>query len=75
MISKEFAKKVVNNQARGVERTITKSGNEYFADYVGFDTGDTRLPGVYVYRVDKQDPEYNVMVAVYRLGTGWYICG
>ena len=74
MISKEFAKKVVNNQARGT-RTRTKSGNEYFAEWVGFGAGDSRLPGVYVYRVDKEDPKYNVMVAVYRLGSAWNICG
>lgn len=75
MISKEFAKKVVNNQARGEKCTRTKSGNVYYAYYAGFDTGDARLPGVYVYRLDKEDPDYSVLVAVYRLGTGWIICG
>ena len=74
MISKKFAQRVATNSVRGI-KTRTKSGNEYFAEYAGFKAGDARLPGIYMYRVDREDPEYNVLVAVYRLGTGWIICG
>lgn len=74
MITKKFCQRVATNSVRGI-RTKTNSGNVYFAEYAGFKAGDTRLPGIYMYRVDKEDPEYNVMVAVYRLGTGWIICG
>jgi len=34
-----------------------------------------RNPGVYVRRIDKEDPEYCPIVASYHLGTGWIICG
>ena len=34
-----------------------------------------RDPGVYIRRIDKEDPGYHPIVASYHMGTGWYICG
>lgn len=34
-----------------------------------------RQPGVYVRKIDKEDPDYHPIVASYHLGTGWIICG
>ena len=34
-----------------------------------------RDPGVYIRRIDKDDPDYHPIVASYHMGSGWYICG
>lgn len=35
----------------------------------------TRNPGVYIRKIDKEDPGYHPIVASYHLGIGWIICG
>lgn len=77
MISKEFAKKVVANHANGL-KTITRSGSVYYAELL--DLGDwATINGqpcaVVVRRMDKADPEYAPIVAMYCFGSGWHICG
>lgn len=74
MISKEFAMKVVNNHAKG-KQTETRSGNVYYAEYLDLGKWVDGESAVVVRRVDKEDPEYAPIVACYRIGSGWYICG
>ena len=96
MITKKFAQRVVADHLMGIA-TVTKSGTQYYCEYVGIDgsvidssvvyqnpddlhricigTDLNRNPGVYVRRIDKEDPDYHPIVASYHLGTGWIICG
>ena len=63
----------------GVDGSVIET-NEYrhYRDpwhkcYTGQDLN--REPGVYVRRIDKEDPEYHPIVAAYHIGAGWIICG
>lgn len=74
MISKEFCKKVANNGAKGEKYTYTRR-HIYCVDYIGNHGGGHLEPGIYIRRIDKEDPDYAPIVARYCLGSGWYICG
>lgn len=74
MITKDFAKRVVANHAKGLV-TMTRSGNIYYAELVDFNKFEPGKAMVVVRRVDREDPDYAPIVAGYQMGSGWHICG
>ncbi len=74
MITKDFAKRVVANHARGLV-TMTKSGNIYYAELIDFDKFEPGKAMVVVRRVDREDSSYAPIVAGYQMGSGWHVMG
>lgn len=69
MISKKFAKTVVEHWVSSGKPYVTKRFY-YYGEYV-------RVNGwIEVRRVcPTEDPDFAELVAVYRMGKGWIICG
>lgn len=69
MITKKFAKKVVSHWVETGESYLTKDFY-YYGEY-------NRVNGwIEVRRVcPTDDPDFAALVAVYRMGKGWLICG
>ena len=74
MITKDFAKRVVANHARGLV-TMTRSGNIYYAELIDFNKFEPGKAMVVVRRVDREDPGYAPIVAGYQMGSGWHVMG